>query len=53
MTEKEAIDRIKIHMTIHRMAEDRAIYITGALNMAIEALEAQRWIPVEGLVPKC
>ena len=50
MTEKEAIDRIKIHMTIHRMAEDRAIYITEALNMAIEALEAQRWIPIsEGL----
>ena len=38
MTREEAIKHIKIHMLIHRMAEDRAVYITEALNMAIEAL---------------
>lgn len=51
MTRKEAIERIKIHMLIHRMAEDRAVYITEALNMAIEALEAQRWIPCKIKLP--
>ncbi len=50
MTREEAIKCIKIHMHIHRMAEDRAICITEALNMAIEALKVQEWIPVsEGL----
>lgn len=47
MTREEAIKCIKIHMHIHRMAEDRAVYITEALNMAIEALEAQEWIPCD------
>lgn len=54
MTREEAIKRIKIHMLIHRMAEDRAVYITEALNMAIEALEtqSQKWIPVSKMLPE-
>lgn len=39
MTEKEAIRRIKDHMEVHALKENRAIYITQALNMAIKALE--------------
>lgn len=39
MTNKEAISRIKEHMQIHFAAEyPHAVYITEALNMAIEAL---------------
>lgn len=39
MTREEAIARIKVHKTIHKMSEPRAIYISEALNIAIEALE--------------
>ena len=39
MTEKEAIKRIREHMIIHYEKEPRAIYITEALMMAIQALE--------------
>jgi rubrerythrin len=50
MTREQAIGRIKNHMAIHKMKEPRAIYITEALNMAIEALEQQRpkghWINI-------
>ena len=41
MTNKEAIERIKIHNEHHSQQERFAIYITEALNMAIEALEKQ------------
>ena len=38
MTNKEAIERIKDHMFIHKMNEPRAIHITQALKLAIKAL---------------
>lgn len=38
MTREEAIERIRDHMIVHKMNEPRAIYITEALKMAIEAL---------------
>lgn len=41
MTREEAIARIKEHMNIHKMNEPRAIYISEALDMAIEALEQE------------
>lgn len=39
MTRKEAIARIKDHMFVHKMYEERGVKITEALNMAISALE--------------
>lgn len=39
MTPKEAIRRIKEHNEIHSQKERNAIFITEALNIAIEALE--------------
>ena len=39
MTREEAIARIKDHKIAHKMNEPRAIYISEALDMAIEALE--------------
>lgn len=47
MTNKEAVARIKDHKAIHKMNEPRAIYISKALDKAIEALENQKtghWI---------
>jgi len=42
METKEAIKRIREHMAIHFTKEyPRAIYITEALEMAVEALEKQ------------
>lgn len=41
MTPQEAIQRIKQHNEIHSKKERFAIYITEALNMAVEALEKQ------------
>ena len=41
MTREEAIARIKDHMIVHKMNEQRAIYISEALGMAIKALEQQ------------
>lgn len=41
MTYKEAIRRIKDHKRIHFQNEERAIKITEALDMAIDALEKQ------------
>lgn len=41
MTNEEAIARIKDHMRVHRLHEPRAILITKALDMAIDALEKQ------------
>lgn len=42
MTRNEAIDRIREHMAIHKLNEPRAVKITEALNMAIEALKEQQ-----------
>ena len=39
MTREEAIDRICEHIVIHKLNEPRAVKITEALNMAIEALK--------------
>lgn len=42
MTNQEAIERIEQHMRIHFASEyPHAVYITEALNLAIEALKAQ------------
>lgn len=41
MNIREAIGRIKIHKQIHFLNEPRAIKITEALNMAIDAMEKQ------------
>ena len=41
MTREEAIARIKNHKIAHKMNEPRAIYISEALDMAIEALEQE------------
>ena len=42
MKHREAISRIKEHMHIHfKNEESRAIYITEALDLAMEALEKQ------------
>ena len=41
MTREEAIARIKDHMVVHKMNEPRAILISEALDMAIEALKAE------------
>ncbi len=39
MTREEAIERIKDHIQAHRMSEPRAVKISEALYMAIEALK--------------
>ena len=41
MTNEEAIPRIREHKIIHKMGEPRAIYISEALDMALEALEQE------------
>ena len=41
MTKEEAIARIKNHKIAHKMNEPRAIYISEALDMAVEALERE------------
>ena len=48
MTRDEAILRIKDHMTAHKMDEPRAIHISEALNMAIEALEKEPILEKDG-----
>ena len=51
MTKEEAIARIKDHKIAHKMSEPRAIYISEALDMAIQALEQEsktgHWITHE------
>lgn len=39
MNGEEAIARIENHKIVHNMKEPRAIYISEALDMAIEAIE--------------
>ena len=59
MTKEEAISRIREHMAIHKLNEPRAVKITEALNMAIEALKERQPIEIQsngyGLAccPKC
>jgi hypothetical protein len=48
MTKEEAILRIKDYMTVHKMDEPRAIHISEALNMAIEALEKEPILEKDG-----
>ena len=52
MTNEEAIKRIREHQIIHQTKEPRAIFITEALDMAIEALKAEpkrgEWRHYEG-----
>lgn len=54
MTREEAIARIKDHMSVHKIYEERAVKITEALNMAISALQQseQRWVPVTERLPE-
>ena len=54
MTRKEAIARIKDHISIHKICEERAVKITEALNMAISALEQSEphWIPFDEQQPE-
>lgn len=52
MTNEEAIARIKDHKIVHKMNEPRAIYISEALDIAIEALEQFRWIPCSERPPE-
>ena len=52
MTNREAIERIKDHIEVHHIKEDRAVKIVQALNMAIEALERTEWhYPSKGEIP--
>lgn len=52
MTKEEAVARIKDHIEVHHIKEDRAIKIVQALNMAIEALERTEWhYPSKGEYP--
>ena len=46
MTNTEAIARIQDHMIIHKINEERAVRLTEALNMAIDALKKNygEWI---------
>lgn len=56
MTNQEAISRIKDHKIVHKMNEPRAIYISEALDMAIESLENQKtghWIRLIEDYPDC
>ena len=52
MTREEAIARIKEHKIVHKMNEPRAIYISEALDMAIQSLERTEWISVRDRLPK-
>lgn len=52
MTNREAVARIKDHIEVHHIKEDRAIKIVQALNMAIKALERTEWhYPSKGEYP--
>lgn len=48
MTKQEAIARIVDHMIVHEMNEPRAIHISEALNMAIEALKKEPILEKDG-----
>ena len=50
VTIKEAIERIERHNIIHDGSERHAVYITEALNMAIEALKKKEPQKAENIV---
>lgn len=52
MTPQEAIIHIKKHNEAHSKKERFAVHITEALQMAVEALEKQQWIPVAERLPQ-
>lgn len=55
MTNEEAIARIrdhKDHNIVHKMNEPRAIYISEALDMAIQSLEQTEWISISDRLPE-
>ena len=54
MTNREAVERIKDHMSVHKIGTFPHILIGEALNLAISALEFPReWTPcAEGLPTK-
>lgn len=49
MAREEAITRIKVHKSIHGKGEPMAVYISEALDMAIQALEQE---PCEDCISK-
>lgn len=53
MTNREAIERIKDHMRVHKIGEYPHVHIAEALNMAIAALESTPdWTPCAEGLPK-
>ena len=52
MTNEEAIARIEDHKIVHKMNEPRAIYISEALDVAIQAIKQTTWIPVSERLPE-
>lgn len=53
MTNREAIERIKDHMHVHKIGEYPHIYIAEALNLAVSALEsAPVWTPCSEGMPE-
>lgn len=54
MTNREAIERIKDHIRVHKIGEYPHIHIAEALNLAITALESPRpdWTPCDEGLPK-
>ena len=53
MTNREAIERIKDHMRVHKIGEYPHIHIADALGMAIAALESPRdWTPCADGLPE-
>lgn len=53
MTLDEVISRIKAHIEIHKLKEPQAVYITEALNMAIEAIKEIQQYREIGTVEEC
>ena len=52
MTNEEAIARIEDHKIAHKMNEPRAIYISEALDVAIQAIKQITWIPITERPPE-
>lgn len=52
MDNKEAIRRIREHQAVHHLNEPKAVLINEALDLAVEKLSEDEWIPVEENLPK-
>ena len=53
MTNREAVERIKDHMSVRKIGEYPHVHIAEALNMAISALDsASVWTPCDKGLPK-